>query len=167
MSLRKPRRTGVAVVPRTLALVGLLACTGPGLPRGDSAAEDEAAIRQMASAYTQAIEAGDRAKFNSFFTDDIVIMPPGQPVMRGIQAAAGFSGPLFDQFTMQEKIAYDELHVDGDWAAGRFSYTLAVTPKAGGATSVETGKAIVWLRRTATGSWQFSHWIWNQDKSQQ
>jgi uncharacterized protein (TIGR02246 family) len=118
----------------------------------------------MAAEYTQAIKDGDPDKFLSFFVDDIVIMPPGQSLMRGRQAAAGFAGPLFNQFTMQENITYDELRVQGNWAAGRFSYTFAVTPKAGGTTTTEAGKAMVWLKRNAAGSWQFSHWIWNQDQ---
>ena len=132
------------------------------MPAPTSAAAEDA-IRRMAAEYTRAIAAGDRERFLSFFADDIVIMPPGQPEKRGRRAAADFAGPLFDQFTMQETISYDELHVDGDWAAGRFSYTLAVTPKAGGAPSAERGKAMAWLRRAPDGSWQFTRWIWNQD----
>ena len=165
MSPRQRSRTGLGAVPQVLILVGLLACTRGESQRNTSTAPDEAAIRQMASDYTGAIEAGDRDKFLTFYAEDIVIMPPGQPVMRGRQAAAGFAGPLFDQFKMQEKITYDDLRVDGDWAAGRFSYTFSVTPKSGGTTSTEVGKAMVWLKRTGDGSWKFSHWIWNQDQA--
>ncbi len=129
--------------------------------RTTSPAEIE--IRQMATAYTRAIAAGDRKKFLGFFADDIVIMPPGQPAARGRQAVAAFSDPLFDQFTMREEIEYDELHVAGDWATGRFSYSFSVTPKAGGPTTTELGKGVAWLRRTPAGSWQFTHWIWNRD----
>lgn len=146
-----------------IALANLSACAVGGASRNSSSA-DEDAIRRMATEYTQAVASGDRETFLSFYADDIVVMPPGQPVMRGRQAAKGFADPLFDQFTMQESISYDELHVDGDWAAGRFSYTFSVTPKNGGATSTEQGKAMVWLKRAANGAWQFSHWIWNQDR---
>ena len=128
-----------------------------------AAADDADAIRRMATEYTQAIADGDRDKFVSFFTDNIVIMPPGAPAMLGRDAAKDFAGPLFDNFTVREAINYDEIHVDGDWATGRFSYTMTLTPKAGGAQTTERGKAIAWLRRGSTGAWQFSHWIWNQD----
>ena len=127
-----------------------------------SVAEAEKSIRDMANSYTAAINAGDREKWESFFADNIVIMPPGQAVMRGLEAALSFGGPMFDQFTMNETIVYDEIHVDGDWASGQFHYSLAATPKEGGATSAEHGKAVAWLKRSGN-SWVFTHWIWNQD----
>jgi uncharacterized protein (TIGR02246 family) len=131
--------------------------------RTTSASEIE--IRRMATEYTRAIAAGDRKKFLGFFADDIVLMPPGQPSTRGRQALAAFSDPLFDQFTMREELEYDELHIVGDWATGRFSYSFSVTPKGGGPATIEFGKGVAWLRRTPTGSWQFTHWIWNRDEA--
>jgi ketosteroid isomerase-like protein len=109
----------------------------------------------MATEYTAAIGRGDREAFLSFFTDSIVIMPPGAPILRGRDAARNFAGPLFDNFNVQESIVYDELHVNGDWATGRFSYTMTLSPKKGGASTAERGKAIAWLRRTPTGPGSF------------
>lgn len=145
------------------ALVVAAAVSGCAAPSKSTRAGDADAIRRMATEYTQAIGDGDRERFVSFFTDSIVIMPPGAPIMQGRDAARDFAWPLFDNFTVQETINYDEIHVDGDWATGRFSYTMTLTPKAGGASTTERGKAIAWLRRGPTGAWQFSHWIWNQD----
>ena len=163
MSFGKRITTAAATFLMVLT-VGILSACVDGQTSQISSAADEDAIRRMATQYTQAVEKADLEKFLSFYADSIVVMPPGQPVMRGRQAAKAFAEPLFDQFVMQESISYDELHVDGDWAAGRFSYTFSVTPKTGGATTTERGKAMVWLKRTASGVWQFSHWIWNQDR---
>ena len=131
--------------------------------RTTSAAEIE--IRQMATKYTQAIAMGDRKRFLGFFADDILMMPPGASTTRGRQAVAACSDPLFDQFTMQEQLEYDELHAVGDWATGTFSYSFSVTPKTGGPTATETGRGMAWLRRTLAGSWQFTHFIWNRDQA--
>lgn len=155
----------IHAVIRTVLLAAIISgCAAPA-KSPQAGTGDEDAIRRMATEYTQAIGNGDREKFVSFFTDSIVIMPPGAATMRGREAARGFAGPLFDNFNVQEVINYDELHLDGDWATGRFSYTMTLTPKAGGTPTTERGKAIAWLRRGPSGAWQFSHWIWNQDGS--
>lgn len=145
---------------------GVLAACSQGSTRQEtSSAADETAIRSMASAYTAAIAAGDSQRFLSFFTDDVVIMPPDQPAVRGREAFTAFATPLFDQFTAQETFSYIEIRVAGDWAVGTHTYTLTMTPKAGGATTREQGKGVVLLRRMADGSWKFTHAIWNQDQA--
>jgi uncharacterized protein (TIGR02246 family) len=131
--------------------------------RASSAAEFE--IRRMATEYAQAITAGDRKKFLGYFADDIVMMPPGQPSVRGREGVGALTDQLFDQFTMREAFEYDELSAVGDWAAGRFTYAFSVTPKSGGPTTTEVGKGMAWLRRTLAGSWQFTHMIWNLDQA--
>jgi ketosteroid isomerase-like protein len=118
----------------------------------------------MADRYCAAIDAGDREKWERFFADNIVIMPPGKAVIRGREAACSFGGQMFEQFTIHETIVYDEIHVDDDWASGQFHYTLDLSPKKGGATQTEHGKAVAWLKRSGD-SWVFTHWIWNQDPS--
>lgn len=131
--------------------------------RASSAAEFE--IRRMATEYSQSIAAGDRKRFLGFFAEDIVMMPPEQPAARGRVGVAAITDPLFDQFTMREQFEYNELCVVGDWATGTFTYSFSVTPKSGGATASETGKGMVWLRRTLAGSWQFTQFIWNRDQA--
>ena len=146
----------------TASVFAISACQSPASRSEASTAEAEQAIRAMGDNYAAAINAGDRDKWLSFFADSLVIMPPGQTTMRGRESARAFAGPLFDQFVMRETIVYDEIHVDGDWASGRFHYTLEITPKKGGTTITESGKAVAWLKRSGN-AWVFTHWIWNQD----
>lgn len=152
---------------RTLILLLALAsagCSSESTRQPVSTEGDETAIREMASAYSAAVAAGDTGKFYSFYTDDVTIMPPDLPAVRGADAFRAFANPFFDQYSMQETISYDGISVFGDQAIGTYAYTFTTTPKAGGGpASEEKGKGMVVLTRSADRSWKWSQVIWNRD----
>jgi SnoaL-like protein len=83
---------------------------GWGLLQGGTRREvspdaDKEAIRDMASAITAAEERGDFNGFISFHTDDVVILPPDQPIVTGKAAFTALLQRFFDQFTLQETLS--------------------------------------------------------------
>ncbi len=128
-----------------------------------SSGADEAAIRSLGAAYTAAVSAGDFQRVLSFYTHDVVVMPPGQPSIRGKKAYTVWAEPYFDQFSTEETILFDEIRVAGGWAVATYAWTLSSTPKVGGPSNQSQGKAIGLLQRSADGSWKWSHVIWNMD----
>lgn len=139
-------------------------CSPKGAKEPASTAADETAIRNMAAEYTASVAAGDFQKFLSFVTDDVAVMPPDNPALRGMEAFSAWAKPLFDQNTLQEDLSYDAIYVSGDRAVGTYTYKFTITPKAGGAATEEIGKGWGMLARSADGSWKWTHTIWNRDK---
>ena len=140
------------------------ACSRGSAPQAASSATDEAAIRSMGPSYTAAVTAGDFQRVLSFYTDDVVMMPPGQPRTRGKEAYAAWARPYFDQFSTEESISFDEIRIAGDWAVATYTWTLSSTPKAGGPSNRAQGKGMGLLQRSADGSWRWSQTIWNMDQ---
>lgn len=147
-----------------LLLVAAASCSPKGAEEPVSTEADETAIRNMAVEYRASVAAGDFQKFLSFFTDDVVVMPPDNPALRGMEAFTVWAKPFFDQYSMEEDLSYDAIYVQGDRAVGTWTYKFSTTPKAGGSATEESGKGMGVLARSADGSWKWSHTIWNRDK---
>lgn len=147
-----------------LLLAAAVSCSPKGAEEPVATAADETAIRNMAAEYVASVAAGDFQKFLSFFTDDVVVMPPDSPTLRGMEALTAWAKPFFDQYTMEEDLSYDAIYVQGDRAVGIYTYKSLTTPKAGGAATEESGKGWGMLTRSADGSWKWSHTIWNRDE---
>lgn len=136
-------------------------------PRPEEKASAEQAIRDMAEEYGAAVAAGDFERFLTFFTEDVVIYPPGEPAVVGKQEFREWSKPLFDNLDMEETISYEDLKVAGDWAVGPYRYVFTTTPKEAkedDETVTEEGKGIVVLRRQPDESWKWSHVAWNRNE---
>lgn len=70
---------------------------------------------------------------------------------------------IFPQVTLKIAITNREVTVAGAWAYSRDTYTLSVTPKAGGKTSLTDGKYLTILRRQANGPWKIYRDIFNSN----
>jgi ketosteroid isomerase-like protein len=96
----------------------------------------------------------------SLASEDLEMVSPGQDPVTGPQARHLLRG-FFDQFTVAVHSSTGEVVVSGDWAFRRYSYELTLTPRAGGASSSNTGHGIHILRRQDDGSWKVAKDIWN------
>ncbi len=124
---------------------------------------DIAAINEVGNQYALAMNTGDLELWLSLHTDDIVKMPPDTPATFGQEELRAGMKPLFDNFTFEMAIYSEETQVTGDWAFFRCTYTLLMTPKAGGEPIFVDGKALGILERQADGSWKFSHDCFNSN----
>ena len=57
----------------------------------------------------------------------------------------------------------EEVQVAGDWAFSRGTYTLSITPKAGGEEIFIDGKYMTILKRQTDGSWKIHRDIFNSN----
>lgn len=138
--------------------------SGVVAPADGQEASPEEAIRQMAADYAAAVGAGDFDGFLAFFTDDVIVYPPGEPAVEGKDALRAWSQPFFDRFHMEETISYEGLKLADDWGVGWYRYTFTTTPKEGGEGATEEGKGVVVLRRQEDGSWKWSLSAWNRNE---
>ena len=65
----------------------------------------------------------------------------------------------FERFT----IHLEEVQVAGDWGYARGTYSLSVTPKAGGETAFDNGKWLKIFKRQPDGSWKIFRNCFNSD----
>ena len=127
---------------------------------------DVAAIRALTEAWGAAVETGDVAALVALRTDDVVRMPPDEPVSRGKQAVEGFFRGVFEQFSVEGTWPVDgteEIVVADGWAFHLSEYVLRISPKAGGEAIEERGKIIVICQQQPDGSWKIAREIWNRN----
>ena len=135
----------------------------PDTEEAPSTEADVEAIKSVASQEVSAGSAGDLESFFSLLSDDIEIIPPNQPSVRGEQARQWLRDFL-DQFTMQlEPYSNEEVVVAGNLAFHRFSFEWTVSPKGEGEPITERGAGIHIMERQQDGSWKITKDIWNSD----
>ena len=160
-------RSYLSPIVLVLALV-LAACAPPpqeeAAPEAPSQAEVAAALHGLVDAYVSASNAGDATALTALFTDDAVLMPGNAPTASGKEAIQAFYQSRFDQFTLELAASQAEAEGAGEWAFARGTYTIKLTPKAGGEPIEYSGKYMNISKRQADGSWKMARHIWNSDK---
>jgi uncharacterized protein (TIGR02246 family) len=131
----------------------------------DTRAADQSAIRAASTAWSQASAAKDVDKSISFYTEDVVMMPPKAPVANGKEAARqgwtqmlALPGPDLTFQTTSVEVARS-----GDLAYETGTYDFAITDKKGKVTD-EKGKYVVVWKKQGDGSWKAAVDIYNSDR---
>jgi ketosteroid isomerase-like protein len=95
---------------------------------------DIAAIEEVLNQYAVSSNAGDFELWLSLHADDVVKMPPGAPAIFGKEDLRANFKPFFDDFNTSCVLYPEEAQVDGDMGFARGTYSISITPKAGGET---------------------------------
>ena len=113
---------------------------------------DERAIREMHSAWIDAVNAGGLDRLLALMTDDVVFLNPGDECI----GRDGFS-PKFSAAHQQLRICcvsdLMEVVVVGDVAYTRSRDSLTVSPRAGGEESRLAGDRMTVYRKQPDGRW--------------
>ena len=124
--------------------------------------EDKAAVRATDAKWAQAAKAGDGQGIAALYASDAILLPPGEPMVKGeaakkywVDFANGFSGP-----TELNTMAVEG---GGDVATAIGTYTMSLTPRKAGAKPLPTeeGKYLEVLRRQDDGSWKIIYDMWS------
>lgn len=145
------------------AVVCVTACSTPPT-KVTSTAADEAAIAAFNQRYLKAINDGDIAALSSLTTDGHITIPPNRAPLVGKAANDLANGRVFEQFSIAETWTPVETVVTGDWAYQRGTFTVAATPKAGGAARNTSGNFLRIYRRQADGQWRMIRDMFNSDQ---
>ncbi len=141
-----------------LVLAGLVTSCAP--PPGNQFTEaDEATIRASEEDFQEAIDTRDWAAIAALYTDDAVLMPPGQPTVKGQTGVEAWHAATPEGVHVQ--LAVVEISGSGDMAYVHGTYTM--TMPAGDTTATATGKYLEIRNRQADGSWPISVDIFNAD----
>lgn len=116
-------------------------------------------LEDFHAAYNDAFNEGHAAKCASFFTEDVALLAPGQPMTRGRKAFEGtYRSRMNEASGGTHSNALVEFGVEGDLAYEIGTY--AVT----GSNPTEEGKFVNVLKRQPDGSWKVAVSIFNSDK---
>ena len=151
----------VRVLLTALLTCVLVACTPASQNTGSTSSGDSDAVNNVRNEFISAFNSGDAAKVASLYATDAVVMPTHQPVITGRDAIQNYNKTFFETFTATINISPIETKVFGDRALDRGTYTMQLTPKAGGSPIMDEGKYLVLLQRQADGSWKLTHDIDN------
>jgi len=111
-----------------------------------------------------AADSGDLEGYLSYWTEDVIWMPPHAPNVHGKNAIKEFVQPFFGQYTISRNFAIEEIEMDRDFA---FACTISeetYTPQTGEGEPIKANsKAIFLLRRISDETWMGTHCIWNSN----
>lgn len=130
----------------------------PANPEGDG---EE--LNQLREKYVQAENAGDIDGILRTFSDDIVVMPPESPSVRGIDAAKEFLEEFLEAFTVDIELKSEEVVVEGELAYDWGTVSGTLKPAGGQPQPVNNTYLLVY-QRESNGSWRQSKHIWNSDE---
>ncbi len=116
------------------------------------------------NAHVAALNGNDADAWVACFAPDAVQMPPNDPPNVGTEHIRAWSSGMLAAFRAEFSLNIDEVELAGDdWAFERGTYTIALTPKAGGTPIRDTGKYLTIYRRQNEHAWLMARDIWNSN----
>ena len=98
----------------------------------------------------------------AYVSDDVRLMPPAEPAIRGKSAMREwFAGFLSLYRTTSLEFSDREVMVGGDWALELGTYEWIVQPAAGGEAVVDRGNYMQLWKLHGDRQWRFEREIWN------
>jgi uncharacterized protein (TIGR02246 family) len=146
-----------------LVTAAAIACSAPqtsqdaSQPDGRLAGIDSAANRLLAALRSDAPDS-----LLALMAEDVVIMPPNEPVLRGKAAVRTWYQQFVGQMrTTSLTINNREVLIGGDYATEIAGFEWMLVPVAGGAQIVDRGSYMQVWHRQSDGRWVFSREVWN------
>jgi uncharacterized protein (TIGR02246 family) len=135
-----------------------------GAPAGRLSPADEAKIRAINEAYAAAWRRNDAAAVRATLWPDAVLVPQGNPPVRGLEAIDRFWWPKGGPATTVTgfTVTVDEVGGSGNFGFARGSFVLDFSwEDRGKAVSRRNrGNYLMLFRRGAAGEWRISHRMW-------
>jgi ketosteroid isomerase-like protein len=133
----------------------------------DSVERDREAIRRTTAELLGAVNASNAEVCLALWAPDGVLMPPNHPSVHGQQAIGEYFRRLFLGRQFRYAFTSSHIHVAGDTALERVTYTVVIRSGVGAVPIEDVGKGLHVYGRQANGSWKLTCDIWNSDRSGQ
>jgi uncharacterized protein (TIGR02246 family) len=136
-----------------VATLTLAACnsTPAEQPKAADSQADKDAINKLRDDFIAAFNSNDAAKVGDVYAETAVVMDAGQPTVEGRAAIVEHNKMFFDANMAKITLASRAMNVSGDLAFDEGTYSIDVTPKAGGQAMKAEGRYLVVIQRTASG----------------
>lgn len=152
-----------------LLLVAALAGCNWRRNRQDPAAALEA-VRQAHASYVAAINSNRADVWLASLGDDVVYLVPNRKAVVGKKAVGEWVASYLQEVTTRWTKQVDDLQVNGDWAFGRYAFTVSDSivirdPETeGGGTANDSGWGLVVYHRESDGVWRVMRDAWGTDR---
>ena len=154
----------------TVVAVGTASCYTHGSLRNRSGRQPgrKADVRTMQAwcdRYVEAVKAGDLDTYRTFWSEDVIWLPPGEPMIQGIEDCMQHHRLAFEQLEQDESIWVREVTSCGTRAIVRVDYSYDGIPKPNSElrSTHEEGKGLFIMRRQPGGEWVATLCVWNLD----
>ena len=122
---------------------------------------DVAAIGNLYKQIVVGCNSGNAAGIAATFSDDALYISPNSPIKVGKEAIEEQYQAVFEGGDCEVTFIPEEIVVNGDWAWGRITFLISMTPKGGDKPPQRTGRSIDILQREADRSWKVVRHIFN------
>jgi uncharacterized protein (TIGR02246 family) len=127
--------------------------------------DDLRALEAISQRDMQFALANDADKMMSQWADDIVLLPPAGPIMRGRAAIAQGFQAVESPEIVQYELDMQEAMILGDYAFQWGTYHYGMRPRTGGDTVRTSGKLMRILQRQPDGAWKIYRGISTMEPS--
>ena len=117
-------------------------------------------IQETADRFSQAYVKGEYQTMASIYTEDAVLMSPGQDMIYGREAIYKFWSRDSTYHQTYHKSTSDKLEVVGDFAFDN-GYWYSEATSGGKQWPLASGKYLIIWKRDDKGEWKMYHDIWN------
>ena len=108
---------------------------------------DQKAIESAISEFVEAYNAGDITRVLAYYADDLIKLRNGAPLETKADIARRV-GAVFEEFHSRVDVSNDEIQIAGDFAFTRGTFSVRLTPKAGGESQTTERRYLeVWQKR--------------------
>ena len=129
--------------------------------------EDFARIEELHQAEKQAVLDGDMAALISLWTEDGVILAPGERPYVGKDAVRVYFRKIMDETAEYAVVAFEqdfkEVKLLGEWAFEWAIRTLSLEHRESGLTMESADKLFRVLQKQADGTWKVARGVWTDD----
>lgn len=150
---------------RATCLLGILAtvaCSGSRSADIPNATGLRAGVDNAADRLLTALRANDADSFMVLLADDVVLMPPNEPTLKGKAAVRAWYDRFLTQLrTSQLTITDREVLAGGEWATELATFEWVLAPVGGGAVITDRGSYVQVWHHEPDGRWLFAREIWN------
>ena len=145
-----------------IGIVMMVALAAAAAPATVDVAAERAALARADKAWSEAAVSKDVEKTLSYWTDDAVLYPPGEPVVSGKEAIRKFvtDALAMPGFSIRWQTSAFEVSASGDMAYGVGTNTVTMND-AQGKEITERGRSVTVWRKGADGRWRCVVDIWN------
>ena len=120
------------------------------------------AISSAIQTFTDAFRRGDAAAIAALYAEGARLLPPGNPMMQGREAARTFWQGAMGMGIKEARLEALEIEERGDLAYEMGRFEMVVEPSGGQRSEVAGKYVVVWKQEG--GAWKIHVDIWNTDR---
>lgn len=130
----------------------------------DGADIDRTEVTRTTAELLDAVNSSDADRCSAVWAAEGVLMPPHHPSVQGHQAILEYFRNLFSRSKFRFTFTSSRIHLAGDTATERVTYTAIIWPGDGAPPIEDVGKGLHVYRRQPNRSWKLTYDIWNSDQ---